>query len=82
MTGSNDPQDRIGLAAGTYTVTVTDANGCTAMESYTITEPNQLILTGEVTDVLCTGDENSKHFQISLFQTYLTYLLSVNRNLD
>ena len=28
-----------GLAAGTYTVTVTDANGCTATQSFTITEP-------------------------------------------
>ena len=58
LPGTNDPQDRMGLAAGTYTVTVTDANGCTAMESYTIIEPSQLILTGEVADVLCIGDEN------------------------
>ncbi|MGH2667420.1 T9SS type A sorting domain-containing protein, partial [Flavobacterium sp.] len=28
-----------GLAAGTYTVTVTDANGCSDTESFTITEP-------------------------------------------
>jgi SprB repeat/Secretion system C-terminal sorting domain len=28
-----------GLKAGTYTVTVTDANGCTAISSFTLTEP-------------------------------------------
>ena len=27
------------LAAGTYTVTVTDANGCTDEETFTLTEP-------------------------------------------
>ncbi|MEM7575605.1 MAG: SprB repeat-containing protein, partial [Bacteroidota bacterium] len=58
LVGSDDPQDRNGLAAGTYTVTVTDANNCTATETYTITEPTQLIVTGEVTDVLCNGDAN------------------------
>ncbi len=29
----------VGAVAGTYNVTVTDANGCTAMTSVTITEP-------------------------------------------
>ena len=32
-------QDQTGLAAGTYNVTVTDAEGCTSVESVTITEP-------------------------------------------
>ncbi|NCV57098.1 MAG: adhesin, partial [Betaproteobacteria bacterium] len=35
-TTQEDPQN---LAAGTYTVTVTDANGCTAQTSVTITQP-------------------------------------------
>jgi len=30
------------LAAGTYTVTITDLNGCTDVESFTITEPDPL----------------------------------------
>ncbi|HXH18741.1 MAG TPA: PKD domain-containing protein, partial [Chitinophagales bacterium] len=32
------------LIAGTYEVTVTDANGCSATASYAITEPQQLLL--------------------------------------
>jgi hypothetical protein len=35
-----EPQDRTGLTAGTYTVTVTDANGCTAMTSVTLVNIN------------------------------------------
>lgn len=34
-----DPEDLTGLAAGTYTVIVTDSNGCTAVISTTILEP-------------------------------------------
>ncbi len=33
------------LAAGTYTLTVTDENGCTKQSSITITEPAELLLT-------------------------------------
>ncbi len=38
--GGITTQNRTGLAAGTYTVTVTDANGCTAMLTATITGVN------------------------------------------
>lgn len=49
---------RTGLAAGNYTVTVTDANGCTATATATITQPaNPLTVTvNNVTNVLCNGE--------------------------
>jgi hypothetical protein len=49
-------QDISGLTAGTYSVTVTDTHSCTATGSWTVTEPDQLTVTGTVTHhVLCNG---------------------------
>jgi hypothetical protein len=47
-----------GLSAGTYTVTVTDANGCTATQSFTITQPAGLVATASQTNVSCNGGSN------------------------
>ncbi|HEU4788642.1 MAG TPA: SprB repeat-containing protein, partial [Flavobacterium sp.] len=48
-----------GLAAGSYTVTVTDANGCTATRNYTITQPSVISTTsGSQTNVSCNGGTN------------------------
>ena len=47
------------LTAGNYTVTVTDASGCTAQTSVTITQPTQLILNvAYVANVTCNGASN------------------------
>jgi hypothetical protein len=51
----NTTQDQTGLAVGTYTVTVTDANNCTATLSKTITQPNALALSTLITQVTCVG---------------------------
>ncbi|WKW47122.1 T9SS type A sorting domain-containing protein [Myroides sp. JBRI-B21084] len=50
-----------GLAAGTYTCTITDANGCTKTVTTTITQPTTA-LNGSIakTDVSCNGDINGK----------------------
>jgi predicted secreted protein len=48
-----------GLAAGTYTVTITDANTCSTTETVTIIEPTQLTASiGNQTDVSCNGENN------------------------
>jgi SprB repeat/Secretion system C-terminal sorting domain len=44
-----------GNGAGTYTATVTDANGCTATASATITEPTQLTTSTSTTKPSCFG---------------------------
>ena len=55
IAGNNNPQDPTGLAAGTYCVTVTDANGCTKTLCATIMEPPALQLSAIATNASCTG---------------------------
>jgi len=38
-----------GLASGTFTVTITDANGCSAVDSITVTQPSRITATATVT---------------------------------
>jgi hypothetical protein len=48
-----------GLAAGSYTVTATDANGCTSTASVTITEPVSASTTiSSQTNITCNGSSN------------------------
>ncbi|MCX8486662.1 MAG: SprB repeat-containing protein, partial [Crocinitomicaceae bacterium] len=48
-------QDLTNLIAGTYTLTATDATGCSSNISVTISEPTALSLTTQVTDITCSG---------------------------
>ncbi|MFO7790510.1 MAG: PKD domain-containing protein, partial [Bacteroidales bacterium] len=43
------------IAAGEYDVTVTDANGCTVSESFTITEPDELLVSFNNDMAICEG---------------------------
>ncbi|MBX7095179.1 MAG: gliding motility-associated C-terminal domain-containing protein [Flavobacteriales bacterium] len=57
----NDPSSQstssaIGLCAGSYSVTVTDASGCTSTSSVTINEPTALSASTSSTDNTCFGD--------------------------
>ncbi len=44
----------LNVGAGNYTLTITDANGCTAQQSYVITEPSEVVIqTIESTNLTC-----------------------------
>jgi len=49
----------LNLCADTYNVTITDANGCTATASSTITEAAQIILNPTVVDATCGNPDGS-----------------------
>ncbi len=52
-------QNLSGIAAGVYTVSISDVNGCTAQQSVTIAEPIEaLTASSNVSDVLCFGNNS------------------------
>lgn len=57
--GGAQPASRTGLAAGTYNVTGTDANGCTVTNSGTINEPPAQNMPVTATDAPCYGSNGS-----------------------
>ncbi len=56
LVGINNPEDQTGLAAGTYSVTVIDANGCTIAAIYTLTEPLSIQTPSILTHNNCFGE--------------------------
>ncbi|GEM_PF-6358132 len=51
-------EDQTGIAAGSYTVTVVDANNCSKQLTVTLTEPEALTITNIVEPVSCFGVSN------------------------
>jgi hypothetical protein len=54
--GGGTNNTKTGLAIGTYTVTLTDSNGCTATSATTITQPAPLADSATAVNVTCFGD--------------------------
>lgn len=63
--------DNIGISAGTYTMTVTDANGCNATKQYILTDPIQLTVDLGADVTLCLGD--SQTYNVAINDTGATY---------
>ena len=55
---SDSTQDIFDLSAGTYYVTITDANACEVVDSFVITEPLGMSLSEDVSPVGCYGEQN------------------------
>ena len=51
-------EDLTGLAIGNYSLTVSDANGCSSTKSFIINQPLPLTLTSQVNEVSCFGQAN------------------------
>ena len=68
------------LLAGTYSVTVNDANGCSASASVVITEPQPLVASSPAAQILCHGGNATVTVSavggVSPYQNTGTYTLS------
>ncbi len=56
--GSSNSQTVTGLSPGTYTVTVTDASGCSTINSITFANPPPITSANNITNVSCNGGSN------------------------
>ncbi|MBL7831681.1 MAG: SprB repeat-containing protein, partial [Saprospiraceae bacterium] len=57
---SNGPvtKDLANVVAGNYSVTITDANACTSVQSFVVSQPNDLVVTGISTNPACFNSTN------------------------
>ena len=64
MPGGNTNATAAGLFAGGYTVTVTDANGCTSTASTVLTQPAAMVVSIIGTPIRCLG--TSRQFSVNI----------------
>ena len=69
------------VAAGTYSLTITDAAGCTTSRNVTIEAPEAVSMEVATTDVKCYGDKNGK-IEVAAYGGTEPYRYSVERVLE
>lgn len=57
-TNASTIEDATGLAAGNYTVVITDANTCISTGTVTITDPSSITITANSNSATCNGGSN------------------------
>ncbi|MBD0822545.1 T9SS type B sorting domain-containing protein [Aestuariibaculum marinum] len=73
-----DSGEFTGLLPGTYVFTVTDANGCSYTEAYTINPVTNITVSGQlINDVLCTGSsDGAVEFIVGNFSGTYSYTIN------
>ncbi|WP_422091087.1 gliding motility-associated C-terminal domain-containing protein [Tenacibaculum ovolyticum] len=69
-------EDISDLVAGDYSVTITDAQGCSFIEKYTITSPSELTLSLLGSDLSCGGNDGGIDLTVTGGTSNYTYLWS------
>ncbi len=59
-TGTNYGTQTTGLPAGVYTITITDANSCSATDTITISQPDPIVVDFDSIDISCGPGGNSQ----------------------
>lgn len=79
IAGTSNSQNRTNLAAGSYSVTVSDANGCSSSKTFTVSQTTALSLSTSHTNILCKGDNTgSISLSVTGGQSPYTFLWSNN----
>ncbi len=69
-----------GLGAGTYSVTITDANNCSKTDVASVTQPPQLFITASADQTICIGQSASLTASVSGSPTYTINWQPMNNN--
>jgi len=79
---SINSEDQSGLTAGVYTVLITDSNNCQISKTYSLTQPNELLIAidhdANGNSVLCYGDTTAS-IKVDITQESVSpYVYSIN----
>jgi len=71
-------EDISNLVAGTYTVTVTDANSESTIETFILREPDEIVISDNVSNTTCANNNGSIDITVTGGMPAFTYLWSNN----